>query len=182
MNRHRLTWEESRDALSALSGMMIQRIGGKSVDPLASDQASLARRSLYTTIDRQYLPMTLQNFDFANPDMHNPKRSETVVPQQALFLLNHPLPAQAARSLVGWIERAEGMEASKRSDSSRLSDEDFITALHRRVLQRTPSPYEMELALEFLGHENQHSDPKVLTPREQLAQVLLIGNETIYID
>jgi hypothetical protein len=182
MNRHRLTWEESRDALSALSGMMIQRIGGKSVDPLASDQASLARRSLYTTIDRQYLPMTLQNFDFANPDMHNPKRSETVVPQQALFLLNHPLPAQAARSLVGLIERSEGIEAPKLSESSRLSDEDFITALHRRVLQRTPSPYEMELALEFLGHENQHSDPKVLTPREQLAQVLLIGNETIYID
>ena len=182
MNRHRLTWEESRDALSALSGMMIQRIGGKSVDPLASDQASLARRSLYTTIDRQYLPMTLQNFDFANPDMHNPKRSETVVPQQALFLLNHPLPAQAARSLVGLIERSEGMEASKPSESSRLSDEDFITALHRRVLQRTPSLYEMELALEFLRQENQQSDPKVLTPRDQLAQVLLIGNETIYID
>ncbi len=74
------------------------------------------------------------------------------------------------------------MEASKPSESSRLSDEDFITALHRRVLQRTPSLYEMELALEFLRQENQQSDPKVLTPRDQLAQVLLIGNETIYID
>jgi hypothetical protein len=114
--------------------------------------------------------------------MHNPKRSETVVPQQALFLLNHPLPAQAARSLVGLIERSEAIEPSKLSDSSRMRDEDFIIALHRRVLQRPPSPYEMELALEFLRQENPQSDPKVLTPRDQLAQVLLIGNETIYID
>jgi hypothetical protein len=49
-------------------------------------------------------------------------------------------------------------------------------------LQRAPSPYEMELALEFLRQENPQSDPKVLTLRDQLAQVLLIGNETIYID
>jgi hypothetical protein len=185
MHRHRLTWEESRDAMAMLSGMMVQRVGGKSVDPLASDENAMSRRTIYTTIDRQYLPMTLQNFDFANPDMHNPKRSETVVPQQALFLLNHPMPAQASVKLVGLIERSE---------QSELNDEAFVTALYRRVLQREPNPYEQERALEFLKQSSppqeatpqettpQESTPQGLAPRAQLAQVLLIGNEATYID
>ena len=140
----------------------------------------MSRRTIYTTIDRQYLPMTLQNFDFANPDMHNPKRSETVVPQQALFLLNHPMPAQASVKLVGLIERSEPSE---------LTDEAFVTALYRRVLQREPNPYEQERAVEFLkqsrplqGTTPQETMPQGLAPRAQLAQVLLIGNEATYID
>jgi len=177
-NRHRLSWEESRDSLSNLSGLLIQRVGGKSVDPLASDPASLARRSLYTTIDRQYLPMTLQNFDFANPDMHNPKRSETVVPQQALFLLNHPMPAMASTKLVETISAQE---------TSPLSDEHFVTTLYRRVLQRDPNAFESAKAIEFLRQSQEASKTPEnadggLSPRAQLAQVLLIGNEATYID
>lgn len=177
-NRHRLSWEESRDSLSNLSGLLIQRVGGKSVDPLASDPAALARRSLYTTIDRQYLPMTLQNFDFANPDMHNPKRSETVVPQQALFLLNHPMPAMASSKLVETISAQE---------TSPLSDEHFVTTLYRRVLQRDPNAFESAKSIEFLRQSQEASKTPEnadggLSPRAQLAQVLLIGNEATYID
>jgi hypothetical protein len=161
-----------------LSGLMIQRVGGKSVDPLSSDLAALARRSLYTTIDRQYLPMTLQNFDFANPDMHNPKRSETVVPQQALFLLNHPMPATASIKLVETITTAE---------PSPVSDENFVFALYRRVLQRDPNPFESSKAIEFLQMSDLaakagENSTAGLSPRAQLAQVLLIGNEATYID
>jgi hypothetical protein len=177
-HRHRLTWEESRDSLSWLSGLMILRVSGKSVDPLASDLQALSRRTLYTTIDRQYLPMTLQNFDFANPDMHNPKRSETVVPQQALFLLNHPMAAQASMRLV---------ESLERSESGPMTDQTYITALYRRVLQRDPNPFERSKALEFLqesdlASKSEGSIPGGLSPRAQLAQVLLIGNEATYID
>jgi hypothetical protein len=175
---HRLTWEEYRDSFSLLSGLMIHRVGGKSVDPLSSDLAALARRSLYTTIDRQYLPMTLQNFDFANPDMHNPKRSETVVPQQALFLLNHPMPATASIKLVETITTAE---------PSPVSDENFVFALYRRVLQRDPNPFESSKAIEFLQMSDLaakagENSTAGLSPRAQLAQVLLIGNEATYID
>ncbi len=177
-HRHRLTWEESRDSLAMLSGLMLMRVGGKSVDPLASDPASLARRSLYTTIDRQYLPMTLQNFDFANPDMHNPKRSETVVPQQALFLLNHPMPATACTKIVETIAAQE---------TAPLSDENFVTALYRRVLQRNPNALESSKAIEFLeqselASKTTENSGTGLSPRAQLAQVLLIGNEATYID
>jgi len=178
-NRHRLTWEECRDSLAMSSGLLSCRVGGKSVDPLASDPAALSRRTLYTTIDRQYLPMTLQNFDFANPDMHNPKRSETVIPQQALFLLNHPMPARASGKLVELLERD--------SLATPMTDSDFIVALYRRVLQRQPSDAELSLALDFLResleiHQGAPDAAGHLTPRAQLAQVLLIGNEAVYID
>ncbi len=174
MNRHRLTWEESRDALLTFAGTLAQPPGGKSVDPLASSDPAMARRSLYTTIDRQYLPMTLQNFDFANPDMHSPKRSETIVPQQALFFLNHPLPAKAAMKSVETIER--------NNQGIQLSDERFVVELVRRVLQRNPSAAELETNLGFLREAAQEPQANGLSPRAQLSQVLMICNEVTYID
>ncbi|MFN9602907.1 MAG: PSD1 and planctomycete cytochrome C domain-containing protein [Planctomycetota bacterium] len=174
MNRHRLTWEESRDALLMFSGSLVATQGGKSVDPLASNDAAMARRSVYTTIDRQYLPMTLQNFDFANPDMHTPKRSETTVPQQALFLLNHPLPARAAAKLAETLEPAE--------ESNPVSDERFVQSLYRRVLQRDPHASEMNRGVRFLHEASQETSASGLSPRAQLSQVLLICNEVTYID
>jgi hypothetical protein len=174
MNRHRLTWEESRDALLMFSGSIVSRSGGKSVDPLASSDEAMARRSIYTTIDRQYLPMTLQNFDFANPDMHSPKRSETIVPQQALFFLNHPLPAKASSKLVETMEHAAA--------GSAISDEEFIQSLYRRVLQREPLASELEMSLRFLHEASQGTTSGELSARAQLSQVLLICNEVTYID
>jgi hypothetical protein len=134
----------------------------------------MARRSLYTTIDRQYLPMTLQNFDFANPDMHSPKRSETIVPQQALFFLNHTLPATAAMKSVETIER--------NTQGTPLSDERFVEELVRRVLQRNPSAAELAKNLEFLREAAQEPNTNGLSPRAQLSQVLMICNEVTYID
>lgn len=178
MNRRRLNWEETRDLLIASSGTMIAKVGGKSVDPLGVNNESLARRSLYTFIDRQYLPMTLQNFDFANPDMHNPKRSETLIPQQALFLLNHPMPAQAAKLLVEDIQRAHPVR----------NNEEDVNRVFQRILQRSATDVEKQMAIEFLSEsENnaqQENAPTVntLPPLAQLAQLLLLSNETFYVD
>ena len=58
------------------------------------------RRTLYGLVDRQFLPSVLRQFDFANPDLHVPQRSETTVAQQALFAMNHPFLADQARALV----------------------------------------------------------------------------------
>ena len=51
---------------------------------------SAMRRSVYATVDRQYLPYVFSVFDFANPDFHSSQRAETTNPQQALFALNSP--------------------------------------------------------------------------------------------
>lgn len=178
MNRRRLNWEETRDLLIASSGTMIAKVGGKSVDPLAVNNESLARRSLYTFIDRQYLPMTLQNFDFANPDMHNPKRSETLIPQQALFLLNHPMPAQAAKLLVEDIQRIYPVR----------NNEEDVNRVFQRILQRSATDIEKQMAIEFLNESGnnaqEESAPAVntLPPLAQLAQLLLLSNESFYVD
>ena len=99
MNPRRLTFEESRDTLLAVSGELDRTIGGRAADlfPAGSDNR---RRTLYGLVDRQFLPGVLRAFDFANPDLHIPQRSETTVPQQALFAMNHPFVADRARGLV----------------------------------------------------------------------------------
>ena len=62
------------------------------------------RRSVYISIDRQFLPTLLSVFDFANPDLHSPERSETTTPQQALFAMNHPFVVARAKKIVASLE------------------------------------------------------------------------------
>ena len=78
----------------AATGELNERIGGKSSELLAS---SNKRRTLYATVDRQFLPETFRVFDFANPDIHTAQRHSTTIPQQALFFLNSAFAADRAR-------------------------------------------------------------------------------------
>ena len=48
------------------------------------------RRSVYGFVDRGDPDEVLNTFDFASPDTPMGKRYETIVPQQALFLMNSP--------------------------------------------------------------------------------------------
>ncbi len=98
MNVRRLSFEEFRDSLLAVAGRLDLRVGGRASDLFAEDGTVHRRRTLYGLVDRQFLPATFRVFDFANPDLHIPVRSETTVPQQALFALNHPFVAQQARA------------------------------------------------------------------------------------
>src|SRR6185437_10695025 len=100
MNARRLSFEEFRDSLLAVSGRLDLQMGGRSADLFTGNGTANRRRTLYGLIDRQFLPSTLRMFDFANPDLHVPTRSETTVPQQALFAMNHPFVAQQAQSLI----------------------------------------------------------------------------------
>ncbi|MCA9062195.1 MAG: PSD1 domain-containing protein [Planctomycetaceae bacterium] len=149
MNAHRLSFEEMRDAMLAAAGDLDLTAGGKPTDLFA--QPFPVRRTLYGLIDRQFLPGTLRMFDFANPDLHIPERSDTIVPQQALFLMNHPSSLQIARHLAD--------HAAKESDS----DVTAITRLYQRVFQRHPTPAEKDAAGSFLAAaENRaKSDPPV---------------------
>ena len=133
MNPRRLSFEQFRDTLLSLSGELDLTMGGKGADLFG------LRRSIYVTIDRQFLPTVLSVFDFANPDLHSPQRTETTTSQQALFGLNHPYVAGRARQIAARV-------AADTSDSSA----DVASRIYRLVLQRDPSPAELQAANQYL--------------------------------
>jgi len=153
MNVHRLTWEEFRDTLLATSGQLDPRMGGRSADLFAGAGSANRRRTLYGTVDRQFLPSTLRMFDFANPDLSIPARSETTVPQQALFSLNHPLMAEKARSLAAHAKLDEVTDPAEK-----------LRRLYRAAFQREPTSAQREAALAFISHK---VDLPVPTPSEE---------------
>lgn len=134
MNRHRLNFEEFRDSLLSTSGQLDLTLKGKPANLFAAPYPN--RRTLYGQIDRQYLPSTLRIFDFANPDLHIPKRSETTVPQQSLFLLNHPLVLEQVQLLVKDIDTDQ--------------PEAFVNQLFQRAFQRNPDSRELAEAIRFM--------------------------------
>lgn len=144
MNRHRLTFEEFRDSTLAATGELDRSVGGKPANLFSRPYPQ--RRTLYGLVDRQFLPSTLRVFDFANPDLVVPARSETTVPQQSLFSLNDKWSIERCRSLAD-AARSEG------------TPDETIRNLFRRVLQRDPTPGELQDAREFLSASQDEPAP-----------------------
>ncbi|MFO0064700.1 MAG: DUF1553 domain-containing protein, partial [Pirellulaceae bacterium] len=84
----------------------------------------------------------------ANPDLHIPIRSETSVPQQALFLWNHPWTASVASQLEQEAILAS-KESDRQGDRSMQASPEILKWLHRRIYQRDPSREEFQLAEKF---------------------------------
>jgi hypothetical protein len=146
MNARRLSFEEFRDSLLAVSGELDPALGGKPAKMF--EEPYPRRRTLYGLIDRQFLPGALRMFDFANPDLHMPERSETTVPQQALFLLNHPLVLERVRALAASIPLESDPGAS-------------VNALFHRVLQREPGGAQAAAALQLLQAGERGEQPSL---------------------
>jgi hypothetical protein len=165
-NRRRLDFEAMRDSMLYVSGQLKdQPIGGPSVE-ISNDHPD-SRRSLYAHIDRQNFPSLFRVFDVASPDTHSPKRFETTVPQQALYLLNSPFVLNCAQRLAaGTADLAP-------------NPEERIVAIYRRVLSRLPDAWERQRASEFLATALGDSESEAWV---QLGQILLVSNEFLYLD
>jgi hypothetical protein len=123
------------------------------------------RRTLYGFLDRQDLPGILSTFDFPSPAASSPQRDSTTVSPQALFLMNGPFAAEAARRLAA------------RADVTSLPDLDSrIARLYLLLYARPPRGDEVALAREFLGSE---PPPERMV---QYAQALLLANEMVFVD
>jgi mono/diheme cytochrome c family protein len=139
-NIRRLDFEAMRDSLLAMSGKLDRTIGGQPIN--LTDEPYSYRRSVYGYIDRGNLPELMQSFDFSDPDMTNSKRATSIVPQQALFLMNSAMSVDVARRVVARPE-----VAGARDDLSR------VVAIYRVIFQRNPKPAELQMATKFLGLE-----------------------------
>ena len=136
----RMSFEMMRDSWLAISNELSTTQGGRGGELFGSANQP-QRRTLYASIDRQFVPGVLRMFDFANPDLHTPQRSETTVPQQALFSMNHPFVAQRAKQLVKNLDE----------QIANLDDaQSRIDWLYRQVFQRLPDQNERQALQQFL--------------------------------
>lgn len=143
-SRRRLDFEALRDTILFIGGKLDTTMYGPAVR-LNSEPYS-TRRSVYGYIDRANLPNMFLSFDFANPDLTTGKRDNTIVPQQALFMMNSALVVEQGRDVV------------RRGDFKALSrDEDKLALLYRLIYQRKPTDMETRLAMNFIHSETSTS-------------------------
>jgi hypothetical protein len=189
-NRQRLDFEALRDSLLAVSGALDSTMGGPAT-PITETPFS-ARRTVYGFIDRQNLDGLYRTFDFAVPDATSPRRFVTTVPQQALFLMNSPFLHEQARRMAA----AVGNDGEAVSSATSADPADGVRKLYIRALGRPPEAEELALGIRFvqrqtvanaaeLGKWNRlpaGTGKPLLSPWDQLAQVLLLTNEFMFVD
>jgi hypothetical protein len=170
--RRRLDFEAMRDSLLFASGRLDLMMGGPSTD-IATDPMN-RRRSVYGLVDRQNLPGMFRAFDFPVPDQCVERRAYTAVPQQTLFGLNSPFVMEQARALAETVNpRITRIEKT----------ESIADTLFCRVLGRHATKEEVVSCARFLQAAKDEKLPeKGLEPLEQLAHVLLISNEALFLD
>jgi cytochrome c553 len=194
-NRQRLDFEAMRDSLLAAAGDLDATIGGPAT-PITESPFSM-RRTIYGFIDRQNLDGLYRTFDFAVPDATSARRFVTTVPQQALFLMNSPFLHEQARRLAAAVASDDQANSSASSSTgSPAEPADGVRRLYLRVLGRPPAADELALGIAFVQRQfsadaaetgewkklpSGNGKPR-LSPWEQLAQVLLMTNEFMFVD
>ncbi len=150
-NRFRVDAENVRDIVLEVSGLLEEKFGGPSVNPVepsgylaalnfpkreysAGHGADLYRRGLYTTWQRSYLHPSLLNFDAPTREECTVSRVISNTPLQALDLLNDPIYVEAARVFA---QNAEGA-AGDQFDAE-------LNWIFDRALNRPPSPQERSI-------------------------------------
>jgi len=164
MNRRRLDFEATRDALLAVAGSLDRKVGGPPVTDMTAPSAS--RRTVYGFIDRLNLPGLFRTFDFPSPDATSPQRDTTTVAPQALFMMNNPLVVTCARQALRRPEIATETDLSRR-----------VVRLYRLLYARAPAAEELVLAREFMDNAG-----GAASAWESYTQALLLANEFVFID
>jgi len=200
--RQRLSGEEIRDAVLAVSGRLNRTMGGPSVFPDIPKEMEVRggwnrkeiedaknRRSVYVFVRRNSRYPMFQAFDM--PDTHEScaRRSTTTTAPQALSLLNDQAMLRAATSLA---ERA--MQTS--------NPEDWVKQVYLLTYARKPGPQERELAMTFLtqqatllksrieekkpialpSHLRAGVDPAIAAALVDFCHVLINSNEFVYVN
>ena len=164
--RSRLTAEMIRDQALAVSGLLVERIGGPSVkpyqpaglwkelssgDPYEQDKGeNLYRRSLYTYRKRTVAPPSMIAFDASTRETCTVRETRTNTPLQALTLMNDVTFVEASCALAERMMTEGGATPNER-----------IVFAFRLATSRRPHPVEQTILLNgFRQHlEQYHGDP-----------------------
>jgi len=163
MNRRRLSIEQWRDALLAVTGEL-DLSGGPSLE---LDATNNFHRTVHARISRLQLNSTLMQFDYPDANVHAEKRATTTTAMQKLFMLNSPFMIGRAKAL-----------AVRVTGDRKATDRVRVEKAYALLFAREPEREEMKLALEFL----RQPESNTMTRWEQYAQMLLASNEMMYVD
>jgi hypothetical protein len=158
--RMRLSAEAIRDSALALSGLLVNRLGGPSVMPyqppglwedvvvgadypgtkyVQGHGEDLYRRSMYTFWKRTAPPPALNTFDAPEREFCQVRRPQTNTPLQALALLNDPTFVEASRKFAERMMREGGS-----------APDDRLAFAFRLATARAPAPTQLKVLRETL--------------------------------
>lgn len=174
--RRRLSAEEVRDAILAVSGDLDRTPGGAHPFPPASTWQFTQhnpftavyehdRRSVYLMTQRIKRHPFLGLFDGADPNSTVGRRDTTTVPTQALFFLNDPFVHKKSAKLAERLARLP-------SDAARLE------RVCRLCYGRPPTPGEQRVAERFVASGAANASQAWAA----WARVMLASNEFLYVD
>jgi hypothetical protein len=188
MRPRRLTAEETRDALLAVSGDLDRTPGGPQPfppqgefrytqhKPFVAVYPSL-HRSVYLMQQRIKKHPFLEVFDGADPNVTTAARPLTTTALQALFLMNDPFVHERAAT---WAAR---LEAFASQDALR------VDRAYREAFARPAKPREIEMGEEYLGNCRaalaEAGVAEAECPRAawaSYARVLLSSNEFVFLE
>jgi hypothetical protein len=195
--RFRLPAEFIRDGALKTSGLLVERVGGPSVNPYtpgdlwreishygstpATSQTfvqdhgeKLYRRSLYTYWKRTVPPPNMAAFDAPNRETCVVRRPSTTTPLQALVLLNDVQFVEATRALAErMIEHGQGdaqrMRWGFEECLSRLPSDEELAVLERALArERARYANDEAAAREYLANGESPRDERI-PPAEHAA-------------
>jgi hypothetical protein len=174
-----------RDSLLQVSGRLDRTPGGPHPfppesswkftqhNPFSADYQT-SRRGVYLMVRRNRRDPFLALFDGADPNATTPHRQETIVPTQALYVLNAPFFHEQS-------DRIAEKLLTESDETQRLD------AAFRLVFQRIPTIAERDRARRFLAAYDLELPAATAAERcrlswAALARILLGSNEFIYLD
>jgi hypothetical protein len=158
MNPRRMESEAVRDSLLAAAGRLDPTAGGPILDEKLGQTSR--RRSIYFRFNTEYRMQFLDPFDPASPTECFERR-ESVLPQQALALLNSTLALNESRLLARHLT------------AEFFAPEQFVTAAFEQVLNRPPTDVERSRSERFLREQaGLFLQPAKLTPFPPLADAV----------
>lgn len=186
-DRRRLTAEELRDSILAVTGDLRLELGGPSVfPPIPAEVLATAskpeeawgeatpeqagRRSLYVHVKRSLQEPLLAVFDRADTDASCPVRFATVQPTQALTMINGDFAHRAAATFAQRLTRQAGDLRARLGLGLEL------------VTQRPARAADLQRLLDLcrdLQQQHGRSEPEAL---QRCCLVLLNANEFLYLD
>jgi hypothetical protein len=202
--RHRLTGEEIRDAILAVSGRLDPRMGGPSVFPdlppgmevrggwkKDEKDADKNRRSVYVFVRRNSRYPLFQAFDMPDTVETCARRANTTTAPQALALLNDGVILKAAQSFAervlederpGWdarVERAYRLAFSRApAAEERAQARRFLDDQARRIEARLAGGQ----AVTAPPHVPPGVSPAQAAALVDFCHVLVNANEFVYVD